>query len=404
MAATTNTGTGHPLAVLVARFKKDLAGHVDTPLWSLDADDTAALLVDLAEVTASLAELEARAVTQAEALDLPGTIGARSVSTWLRRLVPITPGHAHRTTRLAHELATYEQTRIAAAEGRVLPDQAAVIVAAVDELDPEHRDLAEKHLIAEAAHHDAKALKLLGRRILEVVDPARADEHEARLLEAEEARARKQTSFSMYDDDQGLTHGRFTLPAAQGSMLRKALTALAAPKHVRATDGAGSYDYAKPTPQKLGQAFAEYVERFPTEKLPKAGGLNATVIVTMQLDTLLGGLEAAHLDTGIDISPGQARRLACEAGIIPAVLGSRSEVLDLGRTRRFHSPAQRHAIGLEQQHCQTPGCDTPAAYCHVHHTHSWQQGGDTNTRDARLHCPFHHHQLHATGQAHPMRA
>uniref|UniRef100_UPI0030F45507 HNH endonuclease signature motif containing protein n=1 Tax=Nocardioides sp. GXZ039 TaxID=3136018 RepID=UPI0030F45507 len=90
-------------------------------------------------------------------------------------------------------------------------------------------------------------------------------------------------------------------------------------------------------------------------------------------------------------------------GVIPAVLGARSEVLDLGRTRRFHTPAQRLAIGLEQRHCQTPGCDTPAAFCHVHHAHSWQQGGDTNTKDARLHCPFHHHQLHATGQAHPMR-
>ncbi|WP_340538129.1 HNH endonuclease signature motif containing protein [Nocardioides sp. GXZ039] len=403
MAATTDTGTGHPLAVLVARFKKDLAGHVDTPLWSLDADDTAALLVDLAEVTASLAELETRTLTQADALDLPGSIGARSVSAWLRRLVPITPGRAHRTTRLAHELATHEQTRVAAAEGRVLPDQAAVIVAAVDELDPVHRDLAEKHLIAEAAHHDARALKILGRRILEVVDPVRADEHEARLLEAEEARARKHTSFSMYDDDQGLTHGRFTLPVAQGSMLRKALAALAAPKHVRATEGAGSFDYAKPTPQRLGQAFAEYVERFPTEKLPKAGGLNATVIVTMQLDTLLGGLKAAHLDTSTDISPGLARRLACEAGIIPAVLGSRSEVLDLGRTRRFHTPAQRIAIGLEQVHCQTPGCDTPAAFCHVHHTHPWQEGGHTNTHDARLHCPFHHYQLHAAGDAPPMR-
>ncbi len=70
---------------------------------------------------------------------MPGSIGA-----WLRRLVPITPGQAHRTARLAHELASHEQTRGAAAEGRVLPDQAQVIVAAVDEFDPTHRDLAEK--------------------------------------------------------------------------------------------------------------------------------------------------------------------------------------------------------------------------------------------------------------------
>ena len=51
------------------------------------------------------------------------------------------------------------------------------------------------------------------------------------------------------------------------------------------------------------------------------------------LETLLGGIKAAKLDTGEHISAGLARRIACEAGIIPAVLGGKSEVLDLGRSR-----------------------------------------------------------------------
>ncbi len=186
-------------------------------------------------------------------------------------------------------------------------------------------------------------------------------------------------------------------------MLRKALAALAAPKHVRATDGAGTYDYERPTPEKLGRAFAEYVERFPAARLPRTDGLNATVIVTMTLDALLGELKAAHLDTGVAVSPGQARRLACEAGIIPAVLGSRSEVLDLDRTRRFHARAQRIAMTVEQKHCQSVGCDVPAAYCHAHHDQPWSRGGHANLHDARPHCPFHHHQIHASGKSHPMR-
>jgi hypothetical protein len=73
------------------------------------------------------------------------------------------------------------------------------------------------------------------------------------------------------------------------------------------------------------------IQRYPTKALPKAGGLNATVVVLMPLETLMGSLKAAHLDTGESISPGQARRLACAAGIIPAVLGGESEVLDLSR-------------------------------------------------------------------------
>ena len=52
------------------------------------------------------------------------------------------------------------------------------------------------------------------------------------------------------------------------------------------------------------------------------GGVSATVVVTMTVDTLMGGLKAAQLDTGHRISPGLARRLACRAGIIPAVLGA----------------------------------------------------------------------------------
>jgi len=51
-----------------------------------------------------------------------------------------------------------------------------------------------------------------------------------------------------------------------------ALQALAAPKHVPATEGAGAYDYEKPTPHKLGLAFLEHIERYPTDALPQQGG------------------------------------------------------------------------------------------------------------------------------------
>ena len=65
--------------------------------------------------------------------------------------------------------------------------------------------------------------------------------------------------------------------------------------------------------------------------------MNATVVVTMTLETLLGAERAATLDTGENLSAGRARMLACEAGIIPFVLGGASQVLDAGRERRFHT-------------------------------------------------------------------
>ena len=114
----------------------------------------------------------------------------------------------------------------------------------------------------------------------------------------------------------------------------------------------------------------------------------------MPLSTLLGGLKAADLDTGEKISPARSRMLACEAGLIPAVLGTQSQVLDQGRRTRFQTTTQRIALTVEQRHCQHAGCDVPAALCHVHHKTFWSKRGKTNTRDAQLLCPRHHALAH----------
>ncbi|MGZ4464449.1 MAG: DUF222 domain-containing protein, partial [Nocardioides sp.] len=233
---------------------------------------------------------------------------------------------------------------------------------------------------------------ILGRRILEVVDPERADAEEEKQLRRDEAQAAQTMRLTMSDDGQGRVHGRFTLPVAQGAMLKKILLGFAAPKHLAAT--AGTVGDRVPNPLKMGRAFAEMIERYPTDKVPASGGVNATVVVTMSLETLLGAERAATLDTGEEITAGQARRLACEAGIIPAVLGGQSQVLDLGRKRRFYSESQRIALALEQGGCTADGCDWPPGLCHAHHDLRWSDGGPTDKTHGRLLCPKHHARAH----------
>jgi hypothetical protein len=212
-------------------------------------------------------------------------------------------------------------------------DQAQAIVTAVeelpDDLDHEVRSEAVATLVGYAADHDAKGLRVLGRRILEVVAPQVGEADEARLLAAEERETEATASFRMSDDGHGKCHGRFTIPALHGAMLKKALLAYAAPKHRTSVDGQAS-EPGRPSAHRLGEALVEYLETYPVDRLPTTGGVSATVVVTMPVDTLMGGLKAAQLDTGHRISPGLARRLACRAGMIPAVLGSQSQVLDLG--------------------------------------------------------------------------
>ena len=141
------------------------------------------------------------------------------------------------------------------------------------------------------------------------------------------------------------------------------------------------------TKHRLGQAFCEYVETRPASSVGKAGGVCATVVVTMTLDTLLGGLKAASLDTGGHLSPGEARRLACGAGIIPAVLGGDSQVLDLGRERRFHTQPQRIALAHRDGGCTADGCDAPPGMCHAHHDHPWSRGGHHRHHDRTTALP-----------------
>ncbi len=136
--------------------------------------------------------------------------------------------------------------------------------------------------------------------------------------------------------------------------------------------------------------------------MPKTGGTNATIVVTMTLDQLLAKLHAAGvctLDTGGQISAAEARRLACTAGIIPAVLGGKSQILDLGRTSRYYKQHQRIALALRDKGCTTVDCDKPPALCHAHHDIPWSEGGPTDLHHGRLHhgrllCGHHHRRIH----------
>jgi hypothetical protein len=111
----------------------------------------------------------------------------------------------------------------------------------------------------------------------------------------------------------------------------------------------------------------EYVESYPTDRLPTSAGAGLSLTVTLDLDTLVTGLGAASLSTGERISAGETRRLACRAGLVPAVLGTDSTPLDLGRTARLYNLPQRRALVVRDGGCTTQGCGLPPGVCHAHH-------------------------------------
>ncbi|MQW77760.1 DUF222 domain-containing protein [Nocardioides sp. dk4132] len=110
-----------------------------------------------------------------------------------------------------------------------------------------------------------------------------------------------------------------------------------------------------PYERRLGEAFCSLMEALDPARLPLHGGDATTLVITMDLATLTAGLGTASLADGTRISAGEARRLACTAGLVPAVLGTRSVPLDLGHASRLFSPGQRKALAIRDRECRADG-------------------------------------------------
>jgi Domain of unknown function (DUF222) len=257
---------------------------------------------------------------------------------------------------------------------------------------------------------DAKRLRQTARRMFAVVDAELAARHEAVLLGRETRTAEAETFFSLLDNGDGSFTGRFRIPELHGHLLTQAVDRLTAPRRLgRDRHGQPVTDVTAPgggwghnVHETRGAALCELIEHLPTTGWAgldgnRHGGNGCEVLVTMDLDALLTGLGAAGLDTGVAITAGEARRLACAAGLVPAVLGGRSEPLDLGRSRRLHSRAQRRALALTHDTCAVAGCQRPFAWCEIHHHRlSWHKGGATDLDNGLPVCGYHHRRAHDT--------
>jgi hypothetical protein len=343
----------HPIIACAADVSAALkAAHCVEPVFMSTAEKQEALIA-LTMARSQLDGLTARLLAASD--DVGQVHGLRDAAAWLAVATRTTRREARGVLALGRALEQHPGVATALRSGGLRAEQARVVAQAVDALparvDAETRDLAETTLLELATRHDAGELKQVGKRILDVVAPEVGECHEAGVLAAEEARAAAEVDLVLVDDGEGQCHGRFRLPSHVGKMFKR---------------------------RRLGEALIEYVERYPADRTPQTAGVNATVVVTMTLEQLLTEQATALLDDGGRISAGQARRLACEAGIIPAVLDTKSQPLDLGRTARLFTSAQRIALGLRDGGCTARGCETTASGCHAHHDDPWSRGGATD--------------------------
>ena len=122
------------------------------------------------------------------------------------------------------------------------------------------------------------------------------------------------------------------------------------------------------------------------------------LIVHVSAETLLEDKRGiTETSNGTFLTADEIRRIACDANLTRVVFRPDSQPLDVGRTKRLVTPAQRIAVMARDLNCVFPNCDRNDRWCDVHHLIPWWQGGETNLENLVLLCRHHHTLVHEGG-------
>jgi hypothetical protein len=281
---------------------------------------------------------------------------------------------------------TLAHTAQALAAGVLGADHVAAIAAIMAAL-PGWLDTAARQdieaTLAETAHStDATVIRKLGSKIL-----ARLDQDGPQPSDDQPSRGNQLRTRTRRDGRMSFT-GEIDPQAA--ALFTELLGPLAKPVPAD-PEGRDPRD----APERMGDAFVDILALAAGNgDVPTQGGQKPTVVVTVPLEVLETELGYALLDAGGVIGATHARMMACDCKVVPMVLGSKSEPLDIGRADRTVPLAMRRALVHRDRGCAFPGCDRPATWCHSHHVKHWAQGGDTALNNLVLACTTHHRLLH----------
>lgn len=119
--------------------------------------------------------------------------------------------------------------------------------------------------------------------------------------------------------------------------------------------------------------------------------------VLIDMGTLVDGLHDASVCefvNGAAVDVATVRSLATQHGVVPIVIDGAGMPLDVGRSRRLATTAQRSALAAVHATCMVPDCDATFDRCDIHHLQSWESGGSTDLANLGPLCSACHHHVH----------
>jgi hypothetical protein len=430
---------------------------LDRPVFALSEEELLSRLDLIVAEERRLAAVRLETVFELAGRGIAAKRGFASAGMWLQHQLKVDGGVAGRMYQLSASLQSMPDVAEALASGQVSKSQAGVIASAVDGMKRETSSVqqaeAARLLIERAKIATPADLRRAGNGLLEVMAPEAAEERERKALEDSEKRDWADRCLTLSRDSSGRTRVKGWLTAEAAAIFRSVLDPLCNPARSRRPGNVGGdcSHAVEPSPvgplrfpivdspdadgfagagdsgvdaggagdsnsltgdlagsessgpvkdertagQRRHDALVEALELLLAGgDLPDNGGSRAQLTVTAPFDLLRQELKAGTLDTGERLSAEAVRRLACDAGIIPAVLDGAGVPLDLGRERRLISGHLRRALVLRDRGCAFPGCDRPPRWCQGHHPRHWSSGGKTSLDNSLLLCGFHHRLIH----------
>jgi hypothetical protein len=415
---------------------------LDRPVFGLSDDELFTRLDSIVTLERQLAASRLETIYEISGRGTPAKRGYASPKMWLHRELKTHSHAAGEMVYLAKAIQSLPDVAGSLAKGEVSEAQAAAIAKAIDaisrEASPAEQEATTRCLIEQAAICTPEELVKAGNHALSYVAPAAAEDLERKQAEAQERKAWENRTLSLTNDSSGRVRINGWLTAEAAAIFRSVLDPLCNPARHRRPDGSPADPLApcphnEPVPddpfglaqaqpcarchedgestdddhardglrdprtpaQRRHDALVEICQLLlGTGELPVNGGSKPQLTLTLPYDLLNQQLKMGTLDTGEKLTAEATRRLACDAGIIPAILDGKGLPLDLGRERRLIDGALRRALILRDKGCAFPGCDRPPRWCQGHHVTHWVDGGETTLANSVLLCGFHHRFSH----------
>jgi hypothetical protein len=356
-------------------------------LWRLN-DNELAECAQRSDITAKIANAE-KLCYVTEILNrgvIPGKYP--TPASYLTDLFRITFAEANKLIRLAK--ADLPAAKAAAADGELDLDKLAIIDDVVNDVRKhspaekveENVAAADRILTEAAATLDKKLLRGAGNYLANTLNPDGTPPKD-------DDPARDNSFLEALHTAKGclVLRGEFT--AVHGAKILGLIEQLA----TKRTEGCDPD--TRNQEERTADALIEIIDLAAKCNDHTQGGDAANIHVTLDLETLKN-VDATQLFVdGIGaMSPETLRQLACDARIIPIVLGGKSEALDVGRSSRLATTAQRRALEARDRGCAFPGCHRTAKWTTAHHIQHWAHGGATDLANMVLLCTHHHKKIH----------